>query len=119
MLLTQLDMPWLDMFASQTRDLSHIELTRSGNISSLSVAKAYRVNKVDISTEEKREQEYKEKLLIFLLFFCLYRGLGLAHNAFDQSNAMLALSGIVKFSAKYIAHFRRSFFISCSLVKGC
>ena len=57
------------MFATQTRDLSHIELTRIGNISSLSVAKAYRVNKVDISTEEKREQEYKEKLLIFLLFF--------------------------------------------------
>ena len=79
-------------YIKSERDLSHIELTRSGNISSLSVAIAYRVNKVDISTEEKREQEYKEKLLIFLLFFCLYRGLGLAHNAFDQTNAMLALS---------------------------
>ena len=58
-------------YVKSARDLSHIELTRSGNISSLSVAKAYRVNEVDISTEEKREQEYKEKLLIFLLSFCL------------------------------------------------
>ncbi|MBQ6906172.1 MAG: hypothetical protein IJN75_04050, partial [Clostridia bacterium] len=38
---------------SITRDLSHIELERSDNISSLSVAKAYRVNRVDISTKEK------------------------------------------------------------------
>ena len=81
-------------YVKSARDLSHIELTRSGNISSLSVAKAYRVHKVDISTEEKREQEYKEKLLIFLLFFCLYRGLGLSHYAFDRSNAMLALNGV-------------------------
>ena len=43
----------LDMLASQTRDLSHIELERSDNISSLSVAKASRVNEVDISTERK------------------------------------------------------------------
>ncbi|MBQ8399137.1 MAG: hypothetical protein IJX08_04125, partial [Clostridia bacterium] len=43
----------LDMFAFQTRDLSHIELAQSADISSLSVAKAYRVNRVDISTKEK------------------------------------------------------------------
>ena len=55
------------MFASQTRDLSHIELARSDNISSLSAVKAYRVNEVDISTEEKQEQEYKD--FLFLLFF--------------------------------------------------
>ena len=38
---------------SISRDLSHIELAQSDNISSLSVAKAYRVNEVDISTKEK------------------------------------------------------------------
>ena len=43
----------LDMFAPQTRDLSHIELARSDNISSLNEVKAYRVNEVDISTERK------------------------------------------------------------------
>jgi len=31
-------------------------------------------------------------------------GLGLAHIAFDRSNAMLALSGDFKFSAKNITH---------------
>ena len=41
------------MFASQTRDLSHIELERSDNISSSSKARTYRVNEVDISAEEK------------------------------------------------------------------
>ena len=51
MLLSQLDIASLDMFASQTRDLYHIELPRSGNISSLSEAKAYRVNGVNISTK--------------------------------------------------------------------
>ena len=81
-------------YVKSERDLSHIELERSDNISSSSKARTYRVGEVDISTEEKKEQEYKEKLLIFLLFFCLYRGLGLAHNAFDQTNAMLALNGV-------------------------
>ena len=41
------------MFASQTRDLSHIELERSDNISSSSKARTYRVGEVDISTERK------------------------------------------------------------------
>ncbi len=41
----------LAMFVWQTRDLSHIQLAQSGNISSLNVAKAYPVNRVDISTE--------------------------------------------------------------------
>ena len=31
-------------------------------------------------------------------------GLGLAHRVFEQSNAILALSGVFKFSAKNIAH---------------
>ena len=91
-------------YVKSARDLSHIELERSDNISSSSKARTYRVNGVDISTEEKREQEYKEKILIFLLSFCLYMGLGLAHFAFDRTNAMLALSGIFKFSTKDITH---------------
>ena len=41
------------MFALQTRNLSHIELARSVNISSLSKARTYRVGKAHISTEEK------------------------------------------------------------------
>jgi hypothetical protein len=62
------------MFASQTRDLSHIELERSDNISSSSKARTYRVGKADISTEEKREQEYKEKApYILALFLLVYR----------------------------------------------
>ena len=73
MLPTQLDMMLasqaLDMFATQTRDLSHIEWTRSGNISSSSIARTYRVSKADISTEEKQEQEQKDFLLLFLLFY--------------------------------------------------
>ena len=82
------------IYVKGERDLSHIELARSDNISSSSKARTYRVNEVDISTEEKREQEYKEKVLIFLLFFCFYMGLGLDHNAFYRTNAMLALSDI-------------------------
>ena len=93
------------IYVKSDRDLSHIELERSDNISSSSKARTYRVGGVDISTEEKREQEYKEKILIFLLSFCLYMGLGLAHYAFDQSNAMLAVSGIFKFSVKNITHY--------------
>ena len=104
MLLTQLNMPAARyafvyiataIYVKSERYLSHIELTRVGNISSLSVAKAYRVNGVDISTEEKREQEYKEKILIFLLFFCLYMGLGLTHyppNASGQSPLLIKSS---------------------------
>ena len=48
------------MFATQTRDLSHIELTRSDNISSSSKARTYRVNEVDISTEEKTRARIEE-----------------------------------------------------------
>ena len=41
------------MFAAQTRDLSHIELARSDNISSSSKARTYRVGEAHISTERK------------------------------------------------------------------
>ena len=56
------------MFALQTRDLSHIELARSDNISSLSAVKAYRVNEVDISTEEKKSKNRRIYFLLLLLF---------------------------------------------------
>ena len=94
----------LDMFATQTRDLSHIELVRSGNISSSSKARTYRVNGVDISTKNKSKN--RRIFSFYSCSFCLYKVLGLAHNAFDRSNAMLALSGISKFSAKNITHLR-------------
>ena len=38
----------------------------------------------------------------FVISFCRYKELGLARIAFDRSNAMLALSGISKFSAKNV-----------------
>ena len=62
MLLTQLDSLLLDMllhyspqarYVKSARDLSHIELTRSGNISSSSKARTYRVGEAYISTKEK------------------------------------------------------------------
>jgi len=39
-------------------------------------------------------------------------GLGLVYNSFDRSNAMLALSGILKFSVKNIPHLRTRFFFN-------
>ena len=33
----------------------------------------------------------------FVISFCCYKGLGLAHKAFDRSNAMLALHVIFQF----------------------
>ena len=92
------------MFALQTRDLSHIELERSDNISSSSKARTYRVNEVDISTERKARARTEGFSPLILALFCLYKGLGLAHKVFDKTNAMLALSGIFKFSAKNITH---------------
>ena len=67
----------LDMFATQTRDLYHIELERSDNISSSSKARTYRAGEVDISTEKTRAR-VQGKILIFLLFFRLCRGWGSA-----------------------------------------
>ena len=49
-------------------------------------------------TNRKREDLTDETVLFS--FFCLYMGLGLAHTAFDWSNAMLALLSKNNFSAK-------------------
>ena len=59
-------------YVKSERDLSHIELARSGNISSLSVAKAYRVNVVDISTKEKTRARIRgENPYILALSVCI------------------------------------------------
>ena len=68
------------MFALQTRDLSHIELARSGNISSLSAAKAYRVNAVDISTGEKTRARIEGSFPFTLALFCYIGELLLVSN---------------------------------------
>jgi len=80
------------MFASQTRDLPHIELARSDNISNLNAVKAYRVGEAHISTEEKNKSKNGRFYPFILALFCLYRGLGLAHKVSDRTNAMLAFS---------------------------
>jgi hypothetical protein len=49
------------MFAAQTRDLSHIELARSDNISSSSKARTYRVGEANISTERKTRARIRGK----------------------------------------------------------
>ena len=67
------------MFAAQTRDLSHIELARSDNISSSSKARTYRVNlswtyftKVNISTERKTRARIRgENPSILALSVCV------------------------------------------------
>ena len=79
MLLTQLDMPAARYvcFANEGFISYRIDVRKAnGNISGSSKARTYRVNEVDISTEEKREQEYKEKILIFLLSFCFGQSYG-------------------------------------------
>jgi len=66
------------MFASQTRDLSHIELAQNDNISSLSAVKAYRVNEVDISTKEKTRARIEGFFPFTLALSACNMGLGLA-----------------------------------------
>ena len=67
------------MFAAQTRDLSHIELARSDNISSSSKARTYRVGKAHISTERKTRARIRGENPSILALSACYMGLGLAH----------------------------------------
>ena len=53
-----------------------------------------------------------------MLFFYLYKGVGLAHRVFDQSNAMLALRVVFKFSAKNITPKWRAFLNVVDLYLG-
>ena len=55
-------------YVKSKRDLSHIELTRSDNISSSSKARTYRVDEVDISTERKIRARIEGFLPLLLLF---------------------------------------------------
>ena len=82
----------LNMFASQTRNLSHIEPAQSGNISSLSEAKAYRVNRVDISTEGKTRARIEGLFPFTLALLCLLVGLGYCPTAFAYTDAMPVLN---------------------------
>ena len=60
------------MFAAQTRDLSHIELARSDNISSSSKARTYRVGEAHISTERKTRARIRgENPSILALSVCV------------------------------------------------
>ena len=90
MLLTQLDMP-VARYISYRIDVRKA----NGNISSLSIAKAYRVNEVDISKEEKARARIEGLILLSLLFSACNMGLGLAH--LHLSRQMLC-SHLAKFS---------------------
>ena len=99
------------MFAAQTRDLSHIELARSDNISSSSKARTYRVGEAHISTERKTRARIRgENPSILALSVC--KGVWAKPiYAFDKTNAMLALSGMFKFSVKDLTLCTWVFFI--------
>ncbi len=77
-------------YVKSKRDLSHIELMRSGNISSSSKARTYRVNAVDISTEKTRARIEGLYPYVLALYACTM-DFGLANSAFDRSNAMPVL----------------------------
>ena len=106
------------MFAAQTRDLSHIELARSDNISSSSKARTYRVCEAHISTERKTRARIRgENPSILALSVC--KGVGAKPiYAFDQTNAMLALLSKCQFSAKDITLFERFLFLYFRLLFG-
>jgi hypothetical protein len=60
------------------------------------------VGEAHISTERKTRARIRGENPSILALSVYNKGLGLAHNAFDQSNAMLALLSKSKFSAKDI-----------------
>ena len=80
MLLTQLDMPAARYvcFANEGFISYRIDVRKAnGKISSSSKARTYRVNEVDISTEEKRARVQGENPYILALFLFVY-GFGLS-----------------------------------------
>ena len=85
-------------------------------ISHWSEATIYRTSKAsisrllaNISPNNKRENTSAVKTDLFSLSAC-NRGLGLVHTVFVRTNAMLAFSGIFKFSAKNITLFLEGYF---------
>ena len=98
------------MFATQTRDLSHIELERSDNISSSSKARTYRVNGVDISTKRKNKSKNRRIFPFTLALSVCNMGLGLAHNVLTGQMRCSHLVVFFKFSTKDTAPFLACFF---------
>ena len=92
------------MFATQTRDLSHIELTRSDNISSSSQARTYRVGEAPHIDRRKNKSKNRRILSFYSCSFCLYKGLSLAHAAFIWTNAIISLSGAFILSVNKITY---------------
>ena len=62
----------------------------------------------DFIKPTEKERTFQLQTDLFSLSAC-NMGLGLAHKVFDQTNAMLALSSKLKFSAKDITHSRDAF----------
>ena len=60
---------------------------------------------MNISTERKTRARIRGENPSILALSVYNKGLGLAHNAFDQANTMLALLSKSKFSAKDITLF--------------
>ena len=111
MLLTQLDMPTSryvcyanEGFISYRIDAQrqYIEFEQSENISSSSFVNIF--HESEYIDRRKREQEYKDFLLVLLLSFFLYRGLGLAHLYLTSQMRCSHLAVFCKFSAKNITH---------------
>ena len=122
------------IYAKSERDLSHIELARSDNISSLNgwgspkrrmsfggsqhsenISNSSFVNIFHESEYIDRKKNKSKNRRIFSFYscsFCLYKVLVLANFAFVRTNAMLALSRVLKFSAKNLTHFRLICFYS-------
>ena len=73
----------------------YIEFEQSENISS------GRSSHID---RKKNKSKNKGFSPFYSCSFCLYKGLGLAHFAFVRTNAMLALSRVLEFSAKNLPH---------------
>ena len=60
------------IYVKSERDLSHIELEQSDNISSSSKARTYRVGKADISTEEKMRARAQGEENPYILALSVY-----------------------------------------------
>ena len=66
------------IYVKSERDLSHIELARSDNISSSSKARTYRVGEAHISTEEKNKSKNRSFFSFYSCSFLLVYGFGLS-----------------------------------------
>ena len=115
------------IYVKSERDLSHIELTRSGNISSLSgwgspkrrmsFGGSQRSESISSGRSphiDKRKRARIEGFFSFTLaLFCLYIGLGLAHLHLSGQMRCSHLTVFFKFSAKSITHLLARFFALC------